>query len=48
MKKVQAFTNPVVLGVIAMFAVTFAYVEFQPQNQPVATEEAFALPVMAN
>ena len=30
-----------------MFAITFAYVEIQPQNQTVATDDAFSLPVTA-
>jgi hypothetical protein len=43
----NALVNPVVLGVVAMFAITFAYVEVQPQNQTVATDDAFSLPVTA-
>jgi hypothetical protein len=43
----NALVNPVVLGVIAMFAIIFTYVEIQPQNQTVATDDAFSLPVTA-
>jgi len=43
----NALVNSVVLGVVAMFAITFAYVESQPQNQTVATDDAFSLPVTA-
>jgi hypothetical protein len=47
MKSALSLANPVVLGIVAMFAITFAYVEIQPQNQTVATEDAFSLPVTA-
>jgi hypothetical protein len=47
MKNALSVANPVVFGVIAMFAITFAYVEIQPQNQTVATDDAFSLPVTA-
>ena len=47
MKHALSLTNPVILGVIAMFAATFAYVEIQPRNQTVATDDAFSLPVTA-
>jgi hypothetical protein len=47
MKNALSLTNPVILGLAAMFAVTFAYVEIQRQNQTVATDDAFSLPVTA-
>jgi hypothetical protein len=47
MKDSLSLTNPVVLGIIVMFAITLAYVEIQPQNQTVATDDAFSLPVTA-
>jgi hypothetical protein len=47
MKNALSLANPVVLGVVLMFAITFAYVEIQPQNQAVTTDDAFSLPVTA-
>jgi hypothetical protein len=47
MKNALSVAKPVVFGAIAMFAITFAYVEIQPQNQTVATDDAFPLPATA-
>jgi hypothetical protein len=47
MKNALALANPVVIVVIAMFAITFAYIECQPRNQAVTTDDAFSLPVTA-
>ena len=47
MKSALSLANPVVLGIVAMFAITFGYVAIQPQNQTVATDDAFSLPVMS-
>jgi hypothetical protein len=41
----NALVNPVVLGVIAMFPITFANVEIQPRNQTVATDDVFSPPL---
>ena len=30
--------NPVIVGVLAMFAIAFSYVEIQPEYLPVATD----------
>jgi hypothetical protein len=35
MKNILLRANPVVVGVVAMFAITFVYVEIQPEYQPV-------------
>ncbi|HEY8137729.1 MAG TPA: hypothetical protein VIF61_07795 [Methylocystis sp.] len=38
MKNILLRANPVVVGVVAMFAITFVYVETQPEFQPVAVD----------
>jgi hypothetical protein len=43
MKNILLRVNPVVVGVVAMFAITFVYVEIQPEYLPVASEAGYAL-----
>jgi hypothetical protein len=38
MKNAFFRVNPVIVGVLAMFAIAFAYVEIQPKYLPVATD----------
>ena len=38
MKNILLRANPVFLGVVAMFAITFVYVEIQPEFQTVAAD----------
>jgi hypothetical protein len=41
MKNAFLRANPLILGVFAMFAIAFAYVEIQPEYLPVATDSEF-------
>jgi len=43
MKNILLRANPVVVGVVVMFAITFVYVEIQPEYLPVVSDPGFAL-----
>ncbi len=42
-KTISSRANPLVLGVLAMFAISFVYVELQPEYAPIATDSESAL-----
>jgi len=48
MKNILLRANPVVVGVVAMFAITFVYVEIQPEYQPVGASGVQAVAVTAH